>query len=49
MAFLGRLAKTGLALKAAKVIKREASKPQNQRKARELVAKIGSRGKKKRR
>lgn len=47
MAFLGRLAKTGLALKAAQVIKREASKPQNQRKAGELVAKIG--GRKKRR
>ena len=45
MAFLGRLAKTGLALKSAQVIKREASKPQNQRKARELVAKLGGRNK----
>jgi hypothetical protein len=38
--FLKNALKSGLAVKAAKVVKREASKPENQRKAREMVQKL---------
>ena len=44
MGFLAGAAKSGLALKAAKIIRREASKPQNQRKAKEMLAKLSRRG-----
>ena len=40
---LGRLVKSGLALQAAKVIQREMSKPENQRKAKELLGKVAQR------
>ena len=43
MGFLGKAIKGGLALKAAKVIQREAAKPENQRKAKEMLAKVRSR------
>jgi hypothetical protein len=35
--------KSGLAIKAAQIVMREAQKPENQRKARELLAKAKSR------
>jgi hypothetical protein len=38
--FLRSALKSGLAVKAAQVVMREASKPENQRKARELVQKL---------
>jgi hypothetical protein len=41
--FLGKAIKSGIALKAANVIMREAQKPENQRKARELMAKAKNR------
>ncbi|TCN50764.1 hypothetical protein EV641_11140 [Rhodococcus sp. SMB37] len=40
MGMLSKVLKTGVAIKAVQVIKREASKPENQRKAQELVAKL---------
>ncbi|WP_164737394.1 hypothetical protein [Georgenia sp. SYP-B2076] len=43
MGFLGKAAKSGLAIKAIQIIKREAAKPENQRKARELLAKATQR------
>lgn len=43
MAFLRNALRTGVALKAAEVVKREASKPGNQRKAREFAEKIRNR------
>ncbi|WP_017837559.1 hypothetical protein [Dietzia sp. UCD-THP] len=43
MAFLRNALKTGVALKAIDVVKREASKPENQRKAREFAEKIRNR------
>ncbi|MFN7242479.1 MAG: hypothetical protein ACK4M5_04370 [Dietzia cercidiphylli] len=43
MAFLRNALRTGVALKAAEVVKREASKPENQRKAREFAEKIRNR------
>ncbi|MBB1031755.1 hypothetical protein G6027_12835 [Dietzia sp. SLG310A2-38A2] len=43
MAFLRNALRTGVALKAAEVAKREASKPENQRKAREFAEKIRNR------
>lgn len=43
MAFLRNALRTGVALKAAEVVRREASKPENQRKAREFAEKIRNR------
>ncbi|MEH6820061.1 hypothetical protein [Dietzia psychralcaliphila] len=43
MSFLRGALRTGVALKAAEVVKREASKPENQRKAREFADKIRNR------
>ena len=45
MGFLGKAIKSGLAVKAANVLMREAQKPENQRKAREMLAKAKSRKK----
>lgn len=45
MGFLGKAIKSGLAVKAANIVMREAQKPENQRKARELLAKAKSRKK----
>lgn len=44
MGFLKGAAKAGIAAKAIEIVRREASKPQNQAKARELVQKLRSRG-----
>ena len=43
MGFLGKALKSGLALKAIDVARREASKPENQRKAREFAEKLRNR------
>jgi len=43
MGFFKGAIKSGLAIKAANIIKREAAKPENQRKARELLAKAKNR------
>jgi len=43
MGFLGKAIKSGIAVKAANIIMREAQKPENQRKARELLAKAKNR------
>jgi hypothetical protein len=43
MGFLGKAIKSGIAMKAGQIILREAQKPANQRKARELLAKARSR------
>lgn len=40
---LSKVIKSGVAIKAIQVAKREASKPENQRKAKELVAKLQQR------
>lgn len=40
---LSKVIKSGIAIKAIQVAKREASKPENQRKAKELVAKLQQR------
>ena len=45
MRFLKNALKTGIAMKAIDVIRREASKPENQRKARELFNKVSERAK----
>lgn len=37
--------KAGLAAKAMNVVRREASKPENQQKAKEMLNKMGNRGK----
>ncbi|WP_251150542.1 hypothetical protein [Cellulosimicrobium sp. Marseille-Q4280] len=44
MGFLGKITKSGIAVKAARVAQREMSKPENQRKAKELLGKITRRG-----
>lgn len=36
----GKVVKSGIAIKAIQVVKREASKPENQRKAKEMLAKL---------
>lgn len=41
MGMLGKVIKSGIAIKAFQIIKREAAKPENQRKAKEFAAKIG--------
>lgn len=46
MGFLGKALKSGLALKAIDVARREASKPENQRKAREFAEKLRNRNRK---
>ena len=43
MSMLRGALKTGLALKAFEIIRREASKPQNQAKAKQLLARAGKR------
>ena len=44
MGYLGRAMKSGLALKAAQIARREMAKPENQRRAKELLAKVTRRG-----
>ncbi|GGC04009.1 hypothetical protein [Cellulomonas carbonis] len=44
MGFFGKAIKSGIAVKALKVAQREMSKPQNQRKARELLQRVSRRG-----
>ncbi|MGW8590218.1 hypothetical protein ACWGLC_00755 [Dietzia sp. NPDC055877] len=39
MGFLSKAIKSGIALKAVDVVRREAAKPENQRKAKELLQK----------
>lgn len=43
MGFLRNAMRSGIAVKAVQVVKREASKPENQRKARELADKVRNR------
>ena len=45
MGFLGKAIKSGIALKAANVLLREAQKPENQRLAWELLQKVTKRKK----
>lgn len=40
MGMFGKAIKSGVAIKAIQVVKREASKPENQRKAKEMLAKL---------
>ncbi len=40
--FLGKAIRSGIAVKAANILIREAQKPENQRKAKELIAKARS-------
>ncbi len=47
MSFLKKAMRSGVAIKAAQFVKREASKPENQRKAREMVQKLRDQRKKK--
>lgn len=44
MGFLGKAIKSGIALKAMRIAQREMSKPENQRKAKELLGKVTQRG-----
>lgn len=44
MGFLGKAMKSGIALKAAQIAKREMAKPENQRKAKELLGRVTHRG-----
>jgi hypothetical protein len=46
MGFLRKAIRGGIAVKAAQIIRREAAKPENQRKAKELFGKVANRGKK---
>jgi hypothetical protein len=43
MGFIGKAIKSGVALKVANMLMREAQKPENQRRAKELFAKARSR------
>lgn len=43
MGFLSKAIKSGVALKAVDVVRREAAKPENQRKAKEFVQKLSNR------
>jgi hypothetical protein len=45
MGFLGKAIKSGIAAKAGQIILREAQKPENQRRARELLVKAKNRKK----
>lgn len=40
MGLLGKAIKSGIALKAVDVVRREAAKPENQRRAKELLQKV---------
>lgn len=40
MGYLGRAMKSGLALKAAQIARREMAKPENQRRAKELLGRV---------
>ncbi|GLB63224.1 hypothetical protein NCCP2495_11020 [Dietzia sp. NCCP-2495] len=42
MGFLSKAIKSGIAVKAVEVAKREAAKPENQRKAKELFQKVSN-------
>lgn len=42
MGFLGKAIKSGIALKAVDVVRREAAKPENQRRAKELLQKVSN-------
>lgn len=44
MGFLDKAMKSGVALKAAQIAKREMAKPENQRKAKELLGRLTHRG-----
>ncbi|WP_168800487.1 hypothetical protein [Cellulomonas telluris] len=44
MGFLGKAMKSGIALKAAQIAKREMAKPENQRKAKDLLSRVTHRG-----
>ncbi len=44
MGFLGKAIKSGIALKAANIARREMAKPENQRKAKELLGRVTRRG-----
>ena len=46
MGFLSKAIKSGIAVKAVEVAKREAAKPENQRKAKELFQKVSNSGRK---
>ncbi|WP_225755001.1 hypothetical protein [Actinotalea sp. Marseille-Q4924] len=43
MSFIRSAIRSGLALKAARLIQREMSKPENQRRAKEMLAKVAQR------
>jgi hypothetical protein len=43
MGFLGKAIKSGIAMKAANMLMRQAQKPENQRKAKEMLAKARNR------
>ena len=43
MSFIRTAIRSGLALKAARLVQREMSKPENQRKAKELLGKVAQR------
>lgn len=43
MGFLSKAIKSGVAVKAVDVVRREAAKPENQRKAKEFVQKLSNR------
>lgn len=42
MGFLSKAIKSGVAVKAVDLVRREASKPENQRKAKELLQKVSN-------
>lgn len=44
MGFIGKALKSGAVLKGVEIVRREAAKPENRRRARELVAKVRARG-----
>lgn len=44
MGFMRKAIKSGIALKAARIVAREMSKPENQRKAKQLLGKVTKRG-----
>lgn len=46
MGILRKAIRTGIAVKVFQVVQREASKPENQRKAKELFNKVSNRGRK---
>jgi hypothetical protein len=44
MGFLGKALKSGIALQAVRIAQREMAKPENQRRAKELLHKVTNRG-----